>query len=128
MRGDNLSEKSLSILDCYKRLLDYRNLRAWRTATGSHPECIQTDFDDSSWELFSPPGGWRRSEGERWFRKRIVVPESIYGLGLSGSRLDARFSLLAGVEIFINGEKVDSAGYWFDGFYTVSRSVKPGDT
>jgi len=108
--------------------LDYRNLRLWRTAAGSHPECIQTDFDDSSWELFSPPNGWRRSAGERWFRKKIVVPKSIYGLGLTGSRLDARFSLLAGVEIFINGEKVDSAGYWFNGFYTLSKSVSPGDT
>ena len=116
----------VSLEEAYRQIPRYRRLTNWRTAKGEFPEAKGAEFDDSSWDEFSPGYGWNRREGERWFRREIVIPEEIHGVPVEGSRVDIRLVLLAGAELFIDGKSVGSDGYWFDGIHTLSEHTAPG--
>ncbi len=96
----------VSLEEAYRQIARYRRLANWRTAKGEFPEAKGAEFDDSSWDEFSPGYGWNRKEGERWFRREIVIPEEIHGVPVEGSRVDVRLVLLAGAELFIDGKLV----------------------
>ncbi len=116
----------VSLEEAYRQIARYRRLANWRTAKGEFPDAKDAEFDDSSWDEFSPGYGWNRKEGERWFRREIVIPEEIHGVPVEGSRVDVRLVLLAGAELFIDGKLVGSDGYWFDGIHTLSEHTAPG--
>ncbi len=116
----------VSLEDAYRQIARYRRLANWRTAKGEFPEAKGAEFDDSSWEEFSPGYGWSRKEGERWFRREIVIPEQIHGVPVEGSRVEVRLVLLAGAELYIDGRFVASDGYWFDSIQTLCEHATPG--
>ena len=125
--GDNIAS-TRSLEDVLREMSGYRRLADWKTKVGEFPGATGRDYDDSDWETISPGWSWDRSEGERWFRKVIDVPEEIHGLSISGSRLYARLFALAGVELYIDGEFVDGADYWFDGLHVLSDNARGGET
>jgi len=89
------------------------------------PEAKDPDFDDSGWDVVDPGFGWDRSEGERWFRKTVTVPEDLFGLSLKGVRVDYRVTALTELELFLDGRLVDRSGYWFDGMFPLTEGAQP---
>jgi alpha-mannosidase len=99
------------------------------------PDAASNNFDDRRWEICELPFTWEPGE-EIWFRKRIIVPESIEDIDISGSEMyvsgTGYFSksiILADGELYIDGIKKMEAKNWTDlrYRYLISNSVKPGD-
>ncbi|MBU7004100.1 MAG: alpha-mannosidase [Theionarchaea archaeon] len=106
----------------------YRRLADWKTGVGEFPDAIKPNFDDSNWDTISPGWTWNRGEGERWFRRKFVVPDEVKGIEVEGSTLYLRIVVLAGIELYIDGEFVDSADYWFDGLHVLAEKARAGET
>jgi len=111
-------EKKFSLLiqklqEKHKELTRYREEISWRFFQGEAPDAFKSDFDDSSWETVDLPMTVDARKGEAWLRSRIVVPQQIGGIDTTGSVVKLASSIILDkTEIFVNSEKVLSAGYW----------------
>lgn len=118
----------MSLNDLCGTLASYRRLNAWTTAKGKFTEARRPGFDDSEWEICNRGFAWPKHEGERWFRREIVIPETIQGIPVAGSQLDVRIFLLAsGAELYVNGKRVDRGEYWFDSLFLLTEKARPGE-
>lgn len=74
---------------------------------GLEGKWMSADFDDSQWQLVNPFTHRNRWRGTLWFRKEIIVPDSLAGR-------DAILRLgywIDSDDTYINGTKVGSTGY-----------------
>lgn len=74
---------------------------------GLEGKWMSADFDDSRWQLVNPFTHRNRWRGTLWFRKEIIVPDSLAGR-------DAILRLgywIDSDDTYINGTKVGSTGY-----------------
>ena len=83
----------------------------WRFNTGDNVEWKEKSFDDSDWDQIQVPGIWEnqgywRYDGFAWYRKKVVVPET-----LNGQQLVLLLGKIDDLdEVYINGELVGSTG------------------
>jgi len=99
--------------DKYAELTGYRDSLCWRFFQGQAPGASEQGFDDSGWEQVKLPLTVDARKGEAWLRTRIVVPEEIMGISVSGSAVKLPSGIIMNkVEVFSNSTKVLSADYW----------------
>ncbi len=118
----------ISLEEAHRHMTTYRRLTTWRTAVGDFPDAASRGFDDSSWEPIDLGYSWDRRQGDRWFRKTVIIPESILGVPVEGARVDVRIFSVTGFELHIDGCFADGARFWFDGIFNLSKDAKPGST
>ncbi len=117
----------LELHDFQQRISEYRQTSNWKTRLGELPEAKDPDYDDSGWETCNPGTSWDRSVGERWIRRTITVPEKLFGIDLTGGKIDFRIMALAEIQLFLDGKYLDGASYWFDGLYNLTSRANPGE-
>jgi len=117
----------VSIEEGCRSVAQYRRLSNWRTKAGKWPGSKDLGFDDSGWEACDLGFSWDRKAGERWLRREIVIPETVHGISVKGSRVDIRI-WSAGIELYVDGKLVDRGDYWFDCMHPLTRRAMPGET
>ncbi len=115
--------------------------------------CERPDYDDSDWKKVMGKGvpipgistdsvaveskkeielelcDWSMYDGPAAMRKKLVVPESIEGLSTKGTKIYITLTMLAPLEVYIDGTKVASYKYWGDSRQcelVVTEEHKPG--
>ncbi|HHV98387.1 MAG TPA: hypothetical protein GXX36_02235 [Clostridiaceae bacterium] len=115
--------------------------------------CERADYDDSDWKKVMGKGvpipgistdsvaveskkeeelevcDWSMYDGPAAMRKRLVVPEYIEGLPTEGTKVYITLTMLAPLDIYIDGTKVASYKYWGDSRQcelVVTEEHKPG--
>lgn len=84
----------------------------WRFFKGSVVSAENTDFDDSGWDIVSTPHGLEylpvdasgsiNYQGEAWYRKHFLVPET-----MKGQRIFLHFEAIMGKsKIWVNGKLI----------------------
>lgn len=89
-------------------------LTDWRFQPPGKPGGEDLKLDDSDWEIVSPGFQWHQPHSECWFRKKILLPEKINNLSISGTRVVLKVGVDDDGEIYING-KLCQKFYWDDG-------------
>jgi len=112
-------------------LREYRRGFVWRFLQGSSPQAYEASFDDSSWEEADLPMTFDARRGDGWFRCKVIVPQEIKGIDVSGSVVKIFSSpILSKAEIFVNSRRVLSADYWTElrgPRIILSRNAQPMD-
>lgn len=101
----------------------------WKFAKGAHPEAVNPDFDDSSWQDVRIPHDWAISEdfikdgngstgklpwkAEGWYRKKLEINEAY-----KNKRIYLVFDgVMAFPEVYINGKLAGKWDYGYNSFY-----------
>jgi alpha-mannosidase len=115
-----------------RRLTNYRSQILWKFFQGEAPEAYEPSFDDSSWQIVKLPLVFDARKGEAWIRCKIVVPEEIEGIKISGSTVKLYSSaILSKSELFIDGRITLKADYWMElrgPKIILGENVNPGQT
>lgn len=112
---DNILSLAQKIEEKHAEITGYRRKLVWKFFHGDEPNAYKASFDDSSWETLRLPAKIDIRKKEAWLRARVVVPENIAGLEVSGSTVKLSSSpILDKTEIFVDSKKVFSASYWAD--------------
>jgi alpha-mannosidase len=125
---EGVTMPKMSLEEIHDQMASYRKMGEWTTKAGRFPRAKRPDFDDSGWDACGPGFNWSRSEGERWFRTRLVVPEEVHGIPVAGSPLDVRIVSLTGYELYVDGKFIDRAKFWFDVQTRLAERAVPGDS
>ncbi|MGB9718398.1 MAG: glycoside hydrolase family 38 C-terminal domain-containing protein [Thermoproteota archaeon] len=129
---DEVEKLRVKLENTYRRLADYRSKLSWRFFQGSLGEAYSKDFDDSSWKTVSLPFQWDPSKGDVWLRCKIVIPDEIEGVKVSGSKVELYSSaMITGGEVFVDSKLVLKEDYWTDfrgPRITITEKARPGDT
>jgi len=131
--GNNLYTTIINGLqEKYRKLTDYRSQILWRFFQGEAPEAYRPSFDDSSWQVIKLPLVFDARKGGAWIRCKIVVPEEIEGIKISGSTMKLYSSaILNKSELFIDGRMILKADYWMElrgPKIVLGENVSPGQT
>jgi len=70
-----------------KRLVNYRDQNTWKFFQGEAPEAYKPDFDDSPWKIVKLPLSFDARKGGAWLRCKVIIPEEIEGVKISGSTM-----------------------------------------
>jgi len=83
-------------------------------------------LDDSAWPLVRAEHRWMAPDSEAWYRKTIVIPDTVGGVPVRGSKLVLHCAIDDDMEIFINGV---SGGkfHWDEGQAVLSEGATPGE-
>ncbi len=108
----NVLEKRLQLF------VDYRKQKKWKFKAGKLVDAEKLEYNDTYWEVISLPYSWDEKK-DAWFRKRIIIPESINGFSVAGSTVEIFSSVITSVmpiatELFIDERKVFFAEHWAD--------------
>ncbi len=99
--------------------------------------CEAKDYDDSNWKSVMGKGApingistdsfaaekqeekldlcdWSMVDGEAAMRKKIKLPKAIHGISTEGTKLYITLTMLAPLDIYIDGKKAASYKYWGD--------------
>jgi len=133
-----MSQKLNQIINALEKRLqsfvDYRKQKKWKFKAGKLVDAEKLEYNDTSWEVVSLPYSWDAKK-DAWFRRRIVIPESINGVSVAGSKVEIFSSVITSVmliatELFMDERKVFFAPHWAD-FRSprilVSQSALPGE-
>ena len=102
-----LSEKAQRTL---VRLNSFQELdvKQWRYHLGDLPNGEDPNLDDSAWQTIAPRGGLPAEAV--WFRREIVVPQTLGGYGLANARIEFSFNVdsrgAAPLIIYLDGRRV----------------------
>ena len=100
----------------------------WRMHVGDLPHGEATTLDDKSWESVKAP--YTGSTEATWFRHTVIIPRTLNGYDISGSRLYFQFRADANGPmpqiIYFNGRRV-ALGDDLEPII-LDEPVKPGDT
>ena len=103
----NLSEVSRTKLEALETLTTLP-ADEWRMHVGDLPHGEATTLDDSSWQPIKAP--FAGTKEATWFRRKVVVPKSLHGYDISGSRIWFQFRADANGPmpqiIYFNGRRV----------------------
>jgi alpha-mannosidase len=109
------------------RALTRLNVEDWRYHVGDLPHGEDVALDDSSWTVAKPKS--EAPQNAVWYRRWIVVPPTLQGYDLTGSKLWFRFSASANGPIpeiiYFNGRRV-AMGDDLEPIILLDP-VKPGD-
>jgi len=112
---DNFSVLIRKLQEKHGELTSYRKKISWKFLQGKCPNAYVADFDDTDWDTISLPMRIDARKGESWLRAKIVVPEEISGVSISGSTAKLSSSVIQDkIDVYVNSEKVLSADYWAD--------------
>jgi alpha-mannosidase len=113
-RGQGDDAKAVALLPpadqtIVKRLATLQQLPdgAWKAHEGDIPHGEAVDLDDSSWQ--TPKMGDRFSTEAVWFRQTIVVPQTLNGYDLTGTRVWFQFNTRGRDQttiLYFNGRRV----------------------
>jgi len=84
------------------RLLD-STVHDWRFKLWEAPGAEKRDFEDASWQTVDIGFKWWPSESTCWFRKVIVVPETINGVPTAGAAVRLRVAMDNEADPYVNG-------------------------
>jgi len=97
----------------------------WRFKVGDDPAWANPSFDASTWQALKKDANFLPEDSTGWCRAEFVVPDSIAGQPLAGTRLLLQVGLDDSGELFINGKQVLSFT-WDNGLALLTESAKPG--
>jgi alpha-mannosidase len=113
--------------------LDYDD-RSWKRVLGKGQPIpgISTDTIEVgvSPEEDLEVSNWSMVDGPAAMRKEIVLPDSIAGVPIAGSRLYLTLTMLAPLEVYVNGACAAKYKYWGDtrqAELTLRESLVPGE-
>lgn len=104
---------------------------------GNIDGCEQVEYDDSNWRKVMGKGApipgistdsvlvegeghdlplcdWSMTDGPAAMRKRILLPQAIEGLPTAGSKVFVTLTMLAPLEVYVDGKCVANYRYWGD--------------
>ena len=113
-----MSQKLNQIIDALEKrlqpLVNYKKKKEWKFKLGKLKDAGKSNYDDTSWETINLPHTWDAKK-DAWFRKRIVIPESVEGIPVKDSKVELFSSvMLIPTEVFIDGKKAFFAKHWAD--------------
>ncbi len=128
-----MSQELDQIIDALEKrlqvLLNCRRQKEWKFRLGKLEDAEKLNYHDTSWETVTLPHTWDVKK-EAWFRKKVIIPESIEGISVEGSKVELFSSIiLVPTEVFVDGKKVLFAEHWADfrkPGVLVSKSASPG--
>lgn len=98
------AQEVLARLDSFQSL----DAKQWRYHAGNIPDGQDPGLDDSSWQVITRRGGLPAEAV--WFRREIVVPQSLSGYSLANARIEFSFRVdsrgAAPLIIFLDGRRV----------------------
>jgi alpha-mannosidase len=98
------AQEVLARLDSFQSL----DAKQWRYHAGNIPDGQDPGLDDSSWQVITRRGGLPAEA--MWFRREIVVPQSLNGYSLANARIEFSFRVdsrgAAPLIIFLDGRRV----------------------
>ena len=120
-----LSSQSRTVIERLSKLGEL-SVQGWRYHVGDVDNGGSQTLDDSSWPVIQLPSRTQTTDVV-WLRKKIVVPNSVDGYDLTGTRLWIQgMGSNTTVSVFFNGERVAS-GESMEPLVLFS-SAKPGDS
>jgi len=134
--ADELGADEKKLLEALRKthsdLTAYRSQLSWKFNQGRAEGAHQMGFDDSSWTTISLPTSWDPTKGDGWFRYKLVVPERVSGIDVTGSKVEIVSNVMTcGAEVFVDGTLVLKEGYWTDfrgPRIVLTQKATPGDT
>ena len=101
-------------------------LTDWRFRLGDLENGAALDLDDSGWKRVSPEHRWQGENQNAWYRRPVVIPESLEGFSVAGSRITLGIGVDDFGEIWVNGRKQCDFD-WDQGRVVLTEKAKPGE-
>lgn len=101
-------------------------LTDWRFARPDTDGQQLPGVDDSQWQSVSPHFSWVGEHTKVWFRKRVVIPETIGGQLVEGRPVRLDLFMDDDGELYINGA-LKEAFHWDECKYTLTQHAHAGD-
>jgi alpha-mannosidase len=98
----------------------------WRFQHPAAPGGELPATDDSEWPLVRPEHSWEGASTAAWYRRLIVVPETVGGVSPAGSAVVLRCAVDDDMEVYVNGQ-LRGRFHWDQGNVTLTDSAQPGD-
>lgn len=134
---DNMNQWNGAVRDLINSMAAAGQIGVCTFAQGDITGCEKVDFDDSSWErilgksvpingIETGSGGgrqedtgletrdWNMTCGEAALRKRLVYPSLVEGISTAGAKIYITMTILAPIQVFLDGEKIADFKYWGD--------------
>ncbi|NSW55038.1 MAG: alpha-mannosidase [Armatimonadetes bacterium] len=97
----------------------------WRFAHPAQPGGEAPDLDDSAWQVVRPEHGWEFPNTSAWYRKRVVIPQTVGGVSVEGSRLVLTCAVDDDMDLYVNGRNVGRF-HWDQGRAVLTEDAQPG--
>lgn len=97
----------------------------WRFLHPAQPGGEAPDVDDSGWQVVRPEHQWEFPNTSAWYRKRIVIPQTVGGVSVAGSRLVLTCAVDDDMDLYINGRNVGRF-HWDQGRAVLTENALPG--
>jgi alpha-mannosidase len=114
-----------------KELSRYRTELKWKFYQGRATKAYRAEFNDSRWKSVTLPILIDARKGDAWLRCKIIVPDKIGGIEVSGSSAKVSSTIiLAGSKMFVNSKCILENDYWTElrrPKVLLSKSVRPRD-
>ncbi|MEN6345594.1 MAG: glycoside hydrolase family 38 C-terminal domain-containing protein [Armatimonadia bacterium] len=98
----------------------------WRFQHPAQPGGQDPALDDSKWTRVRPEHLWNFPNTEAWYRRLIVVPQTLGGVSPVGSKIVLRCAVDDDVEVYVNGQSRGKF-HWDQCEATITDNARPGD-
>jgi Beta-galactosidase len=102
-------------------------VHGWRYRHGEVPGAEAADFDDSSWERVDVGHKWWPHGSNCWFRTRLVMPETVSGVDVTGAAVRLKLGVDNGAKAYVDGT-FKQEFTWADGDLLLTENAQPGQT
>lgn len=121
------SEHDVAFDEFVKKINKIRKYNGYKYFLGENSGLENKKFDDLDTPLFADSFQWPFACDEVWLKGKIVIPEKIVGIPVSGSRAVLAHVAACSSRLYVNGEKKIDEKWWINTDIPLSDSLNPHD-
>ena len=120
-------EYALVFEEFVEKVNKIRQYNGYKCFSGENSGLESKEFDDLNGPLFAAGFKWPFEADEVWLKGKIVIPERIAGIPLTGSKAVLAHMSFCSSVLYINGEKRVDEKWWVNTDVPLSDSLNSHD-